>query len=177
MTNRKERRDALDECREALALLRRLDGVHLGTPATSGNIARAEAALGLEFPPSLRLYLAEMGSVTAGHTEVLGLYADEFATDYAANIVGASLLERPWGLPDYCVVVCNPGNGTRVIVDVEHGCNVRTWTPRSGELGDETDPDFGRFLLELACDTEGDEKMARFQERRRAQLARLRDGD
>lgn len=177
MTDRRERRDALDECREALALLRKLHDVHFGTPATPGNIARAEATLGLELPPSLRLYLADVGSVTAGYTEVLGLYADEFATDYAANIVGASLLERPRGLPVHCIVVSNPGDGTRVIIDVEHGCNVRTWTPRSGELGDETDPHFGRFLLELAGDAEGDEKMARFQERRRAQLARLKEGD
>lgn len=171
-----ERPDGVDDCREALALLDKLEDVHLGTPATPETIERAESILGFELPPSLKHFAATVGSATVGGREVLGLYADEIATDAAVNIVGASLLERPVGLPDRCVVVCNPGNGTRVIVDVQEDCIVRVWTPRSGERGYETHPHFGRFLLELVGDAEGDEKQERFEERRRAQLDRLNKG-
>lgn len=171
-----ERPDGADECREALALLDKLDDVHRGMPATPETIKKAESLLGFELPPSLKHFAATVGSLTVGGREVLGLYADEVATDAAVDIVGASLLERPVGLPDRCIVVGNPGNGTRVIVDVQQGCIVSVWTPRSGDRGYETHPHFGRYLLEVVRDAEGDEEQSRFEERRRAQLDRLNKG-
>lgn len=172
-----ERSDGVDDCRAALAMLGKLEDVHLGTPATPDTIARAESLLGFELPPSLKLFASEVGSLSIGGNEVLGLYRDEIAADAAVNIVGASLLERPRGLPDRCVVVGNPGNGTRVIVDVEEGGVVRVWTPRSGDRGYETYPHFGAYLLEVVSDAQAGEKEARFRERRREQLERLnRDG-
>ncbi len=171
-----ERPDAIGDCRDALAMLDKIEDVHPGTPATPANVERAESLLGFELPPSLRFFVTEIGSLTVCGREVLGLYADEVAPDVAADIVGATLLERSLGLPDHCIVVANPGNGTRVIVDMDDGGLVRVWTPRSGERGYETYPHFGRYLLEVVSDAEGDEKMARFKERRRAQLERLKNG-
>lgn len=171
-----ERADGLDDCREALAMLDKLEDVQLGTPATQETISRAESLLGFGLPPSLKHFASEVGSLSIGGNEVLGLYRDEIATDAAVNIVGASLLERSRGLPDRCVVVGNPGNGTRVIVDLDEGSIVRVWTPRSGERGYETYPHFGAYLLELVSDAAAGDKQARFAERRREQLARLNKG-
>lgn len=168
--------DGLDDCREALAMLGDLEDVHLGTPATHDTIARAESLLGFELPSSLKHFASQVGSLSVDGNEVLGLYADEIATDAAVNIVGASLVERPRGLPDRCVVVGNPGNGTRIVVDMEEGGVVRVWTPRSGERGYETYPHFGAYLLELVRDAQAGAKQARFEKRRREQLARLNKG-
>ncbi len=176
-TSRLEHPGSLDECRDAIAILDKLEDVTFGTPATPDTIERAEAALGVSLPPSLKYFAADAGTVSIAGKEILGLTGEEFSTTLAVNIVGATLLERARGLPDRSVVIHNPGDGTRYVIDLDAGGIVRVWTPRSGERGDERHPHFGRFLLELASDAEGDEKETRFKERRREQLERLNRGD
>ncbi len=153
---------ALEDYREAIQLLRRLADVHWGTPAPDETIKQAEAALGVAFPASLRAFIAEVGSCQIAHREILGIRGDAFSTEYAANVVGASLLERSWGLSPSRIVVENPGDGTRIVVDVARAGRVWKWVRRDTADHDTTwDFDsFGAMLLQAALDQAEEEGVA-----------------
>jgi hypothetical protein len=145
---------ALADYREAVQLLRRLADVRWFTPAPEATIQAAEGALALTFPPSLRAFIAEVGFCQIGGREILGLRGDSFATDAAVNVVGATLLARRSGLAAARVVVENPGDGTRLVVDTSRAGRIWVWIP--GQAADK-DPSwefdhFGALLLQAALD-------------------------
>lgn len=155
-----EGRQSLDECRDAIAALRAVRKAELGRPATADAIQRAESVLGVPLPPSLRFFVETVGRCIVGQHELLGLQGDDFAMDVAANVVGATLIERRAGLPPSCIVFENADAGGSLVVDADHGYVVRRWVPGGG-LSAQVRADFGSYLLKVALDEQEDEQETR----------------
>lgn len=149
---------SLADCQEAIKLIRTLSDTHFGQPATVDVIARAEAALGLALPPSLHHFVTVVGHCDVGHHEIFGLHGDLFEPDSGVNIVGATLLERAQGLPAWCIVFENPGDGTRLVLDAQRGYMVRRWETGGGDrLSEQERASFGAYLLMIALDQRDEE--------------------
>lgn len=147
---------ALVQCREALALLRRVPGVRFGTPSDDATIERAEQALGTAIPPSLRHFIREVGSCDANRHEVFGLNANQFNPAMGSNIVGATLNARRWGLPESCIVVETDPDGVKYVVDTAEVTScVRRWFKGAEWVEEETHASFGEYLLDVASDHDG----------------------
>ncbi|HHY84533.1 MAG TPA: SMI1/KNR4 family protein [Verrucomicrobia bacterium] len=81
-------------------------------------VARAEAVLGLTFPPSYRRFLLEMGCGDINGLEVYGLIDDEFESSTVPNGIWLTLKERrEIGLHPAYVLIGEGGDGTFYALD------------------------------------------------------------
>jgi antitoxin YobK len=81
-------------------------------------VAKAEAALGLTFPPSYRRFLLEMGCGGINGLEVYGLIDDNFERSTVPNGIWLTLDDRrAIGLHPACVIVGDGGDGTHYALD------------------------------------------------------------
>jgi hypothetical protein len=76
-------------------------------------VAKAEASLGLTFPPSYRRFLLEMGCGDINGLEVFGLINDNFENSTVPNGIWLTLNERRGiGLHPAYVLIGEGGDGT-----------------------------------------------------------------
>jgi len=88
-------------------------------PKPDDLIAKAEAALGVTFPPTYRRFLSEYGCGDIGGEEFYGLINDQFEGSSIPNAVWLVLNERSGAsLPDRYVLVCAEGDGTYCAIDI-----------------------------------------------------------
>lgn len=81
-------------------------------------VAKAEAALGVRFPPSYRRFLLELGCGHIEGVEVFGLIDDNFEASSIPNGVWLTLSERrAMGLNTAYVIVGESGDGAYYALD------------------------------------------------------------
>lgn len=118
-------------------------------------ITKAEAALGLAFPPTYRRFLKEYGCGGMAGEEFFGLIDDDFINSTVPDAIWLTLDERKTGLPESMIVIHAVGDGTYFVLDTDKKndvgeCPVVAWTPGLSSPGDEVEKiadDFGEFLL------------------------------
>jgi len=115
-------------------------------------VARAEAALGLTFPPSYRRFLLEMGCGDINGLEVFGLIDDNFANSTIPNGIWLTLHERRrLDLDPAYVFVGDAGDGAYYAIDTSNsrqdGEAQVIWLSMDGSLNDNVADSFGAFLL------------------------------
>lgn len=120
-------------------------------------VAAAEQALGVDFPPSYRAFVKELGAGGAAAREFYGITSDNFTTATIPNGIWLTLQERQdSGLPDHLIVVFDDGDGSYLALDTsrrdDSGENpVVEWIPGASGPGDDLDevaPDFGALFRE-----------------------------
>ena len=118
-------------------------------------IAAAESQLGVQFPPSYRRFIAELGTCDVAGEEFLGVYRTEASGQQLLGSVSETLDARARaGLPPNLVVIMFDGMGGLIVLDVAERDSagespVFAWHPaplddaHMERLGD----DFGSFAL------------------------------
>jgi SMI1-KNR4 cell-wall len=148
MANTNEATSATRDMLDALEKARARREMLPPTPASEELIAKAEARLGLAFPPSYRRFLAEVGVLRFASKDVFGLYSDDFDHNAAPCVVLMTLSERKFGLPPSYVVVYAVGEGTLYAIDtVDAISSVVAWRSATAPV-EFVAPNFGEFLLE-----------------------------
>jgi antitoxin YobK len=146
---------AIEDVEQALALIaeHRDEGTFAG-PADDATIERAEALLGLGFPPTYRRFLHRLGAGDIWGEEFYGIVDEELEEPLVPNGVGLALAERKAGsLPDHLLPVYGLGDGTIFGLDFSATAGdeppVVSWHG-DREAGTETEAsDFGTFLLQV----------------------------
>jgi antitoxin YobK len=105
---------SIEDVDQALALIaeHRDEGTFAG-PADDATIERAEALLGLTFPPTYRRFLRHLGAGDIWGEEFYGIVDEELEEPLVPNVVGLALAERSAGsLPVHLLPVYALGDGT-----------------------------------------------------------------
>lgn len=90
-------------------------------PKPESLVARAEAALGLRFPPSYRQFLLELGCGDVGGFEVYGVVDEDFAHSAVPDAIWLTLEERQSnGLDPRFVIIGTLGDGSYDCLDTAH---------------------------------------------------------
>jgi hypothetical protein len=147
----------MQEYEEGLALIEdELDGSDFESQPEE-RVDRAEAALGVRFPPTYRRFLKELGSGGLGSEEIYGLVNDDFDSARPPQAVGTTLeMRRDGYIPDDVVVIYGLGDGTYYglqtsSVGPDGECPVVGFVPGAQAAGEELEvvhPDFGHFFLD-----------------------------
>ncbi len=81
-------------------------------------VQKAEAALGIKFPPSYRRFLLELGCGDIGGEEFYGIIDENFESSSVPNGIWLTLDERKTGnLPSNYVLVYAGGDGSYCAID------------------------------------------------------------
>lgn len=126
-------------------------------PQPADRVSRAEAALGIDFPPTYREFLARLGCGGIGVTEFYGVVGDDFEHSSVPDAIWMTLDERKdQSVPDHFIVVGSTGDGGYYAIDTARRNRVGEspvveWWP--GLPDAENNPrviasDFGAFFLE-----------------------------
>jgi hypothetical protein len=116
-------------------------------------VSKAEAALGLIFPPTYRRFLLEKGCGDICGVEVFGLVNDNFESSSVPNGIWLTLNERrSMALSPTLVLVGECGDGTYLAIDTER-CDSNGESPVvhlsiDGRSYKPVASSFGDFLLE-----------------------------
>lgn len=87
-------------------------------PKPESLINKAEAALGLDFPPTYRRFLAEFGAGDFAGEEFYGLIDDNFESSAIPDAIWLTLNERKnRSIPDSLIIVYAVGEGTVFTLD------------------------------------------------------------
>lgn len=120
-------------------------------------IKAAEKKLGLKFPTTYRLFLAEYGAGNFGSSEIYGVIADNFEESSVPDAVWRTLVERREGdLPPNLIAIYDDGMGNLFCIDY----NVQSKDespivafylgfPPAQQPREIIATDFGEFLLNL----------------------------
>lgn len=138
---------------EARKLINDAGGGDFEGPKSDALVAKAEAALGLSFPPSYRQFLLDMGCGDIAGLEIFGVINENFQNSTVPNGVWLTLNERrSIGLDPAFVIVGDGGDGTYYAIDTRRVDDsgeapvVRLST--DGMLGEKVADSFGAYLLE-----------------------------
>jgi hypothetical protein len=126
-------------------------------PQPPERVERAERKLGVQFPPTYRRFLLELGAGGIGSQEIYGVFTDDLDIPRPPAVVGYTLeLCREGWIADDLVVVYGLGQGSfyalatgRAGPDGE--APVVGFTPGLSHASDDHEvvsPDFGCFFLE-----------------------------
>lgn len=116
-------------------------------------VAKAEAALGMTFPPSYRRFLLQMGCGDINGLEVFGLINDNFEKSTVPNGIWLTLNQRrAIGLDHGYVIIGDGGDGTYYALDTRH-VDAAGETPVvrlsvDGRYSEPVADSFGSYLLE-----------------------------
>jgi hypothetical protein len=121
-----------------------------------GRVSRAEAALGLEFPPSYKRFVTELGCGGLGSAEFYGVVGDDFEDSCVPDAIWLTLEYRRDGAPPEFIIVGNTGDGGAYAIDTaqrdaDGESPVVEWWPGFPETSDNrrvVASDFGAFFLE-----------------------------
>ncbi len=133
-------------------LLEELGGGDFEGAKPEALVAKAEAALGVVFPPSYRRFLLELGCGDINGVEFYGLVNDDFGRSTVPNGIWLTLSERrASGLDPQYVIIGDRGDGGRYaldtrIVDASRECPVVLLSINSIELERVADS-FGSYFL------------------------------
>ncbi len=123
-------------------------------PKDEGLVKAAELALGLDFPPTYRLFLSRYGTGAIFGQEIYGLIGPDFINSGIPDAIWLTLKKRKDGLRRDVVVIYELGDGTYAGLD----CSVRgldrenpviAWIPGFDDRQEQWAADFGEFLLEM----------------------------
>jgi hypothetical protein len=126
-------------------------------PATPEQIADAEAALAVTFPPSYRGFLAEFGSGSILGREIYGVVRDISAAG-PPGVVWMNLdRRRDVALPRHLIVVADLDDSSAIALDLsDHGSQgespvVRIWPgePSNTLVESQVAPSFGSFFAQF----------------------------
>jgi hypothetical protein len=126
-------------------------------PQPPERVERAERALGVQFPPTYRRFLHELGAGGVGSQEIYGVFSDDFESTGPPAAVGYTLMLRREGtIADDVIAIYDLGQGSvyglatgRAGPDGE--APVVGFTPGLSQPSDDHEvvsPDFGCFFLE-----------------------------
>lgn len=113
-------------------------------------IEKAEAVLGLRFPPTYKKFLMELGCGDVEGLEFYGIIGVDFENSSVPDAIWLTLNERESGLPSSLIIIYATGDGTYYALDtdqvsadgenpvVSYGLNGRT-----EKIAD----DYGSFML------------------------------
>ncbi|HEX4224602.1 MAG TPA: SMI1/KNR4 family protein [Pseudonocardiaceae bacterium] len=143
---------AVDSVRGLVELIRNnSDEANFSGGLSEADIARAEAELAATFPPSYRLFLAELGSCEAGGVELLGVYRTAALGDRLLGTVSETLETRAdERFPGDLLVIEYDGMGGIVsldasVRDADGEYPVVVWDP--GGSPERLADDFGTYAL------------------------------
>jgi len=112
---------SLEKYRRARELITKAGGGDFAGPRPEALVARAEAALGLRFPPSYRQFLLELGCGNVAGFEVYGVIDEDFANSSVPDAIWLTLEERRTnGLDPRFIVIGALGDGTFDCLDTAH---------------------------------------------------------
>jgi len=123
-------------------------------PKREELLQKAEKILGLNFPPTYRLFLKKFGCGGLGSLEVYGIIDEHFEKGGIPDGIWLTLDERKTGAPYNFIIIASTGYGPYYVLDTSQvnkdgECPVLLWTP--GEPPSPTERvnnDFGEFFLE-----------------------------
>jgi hypothetical protein len=115
-------------------------------------VSKAEAVLGLKFPPSYRRFLLELGCGDINGVEVFGLINDNFEKSTVPNGIWLTLNERgSINLDPAYVIVGEGGDGTYYALDSRQtdafGENPVVRLSVDGAQSEQVAKSFGEYLL------------------------------
>jgi SUKH superfamily protein len=110
----------MEKYRRALELMAKAGGGDFVGPKPESLVARAEAALGLRFPPSYRQFLLDLGAGDIGGFEVYGLIDDNFEDARVPDAIALTLQARRNGLDPRYVLIGTLGDGSHDCLDTGH---------------------------------------------------------
>jgi hypothetical protein len=115
-------------------------------------VSKAEAALGVKFPPSYRRFLLDMGCGDINGVEVFGLINDNFEKSTLPNGIWLTLAERGTiGLSPAYVIVGDGGDGTYYALDTRKadaaGENPVVRLSVDGKQSEQVAESFGSYFL------------------------------
>lgn len=112
---------SLERYRKARELIANAGQSDFEGPKPESLVARAEAALGLTFPPSYRQFLLDLGSGDVAGFEVYGLVDDDFVDSAVPDAIWLTLEERESnGLDPRFIIIGALGDGTYDCLDTAH---------------------------------------------------------
>ena len=116
-------------------------------------VSKAEAALGLKFPPSYRRFLLELGRGDIAGLEVFGLINDNFEKSTVPNGIWLTLGERrSANLNSAYVIVGDGGDGSYYALDTgradDHGESPVVILSVDGAQSQDVAESFGQYLLD-----------------------------
>ena len=118
-------------------------------------IQLAENALGIQFPPTYKLFLKNYGSGGLSGDEIYGITSNNFENSTIPNGVWVTLNERiNWELPLTHIIIASTGDGYWYILDSSQPNKEGEYPVCIYQMfGDEiyqekVNEDFGEFLLE-----------------------------
>jgi antitoxin YobK len=110
----------MEKYRRARELIAKAGGGDFAGPKPESLVARAEAALGLRFPPSYRQFLLDLGAGDIGGFEVYGLIHDDFEDARVPDAIALTLDARRSGLDRRYVLIGTLGDGSHDCLDTGH---------------------------------------------------------
>lgn len=121
-------------------------------------VAKAEAALGVKFPPSYRQFLLDFGCGGINGVEVFGLINDNFEKSTVPNGIWLTLNERrSIGLDPAYVIIGDGGDGTYYALDARqvdsYGESPVMRLSVDGKQSEKVANDFGSYLLNAVTET------------------------
>lgn len=122
-------------------------------PRNESLIGAAETALGIDFPPTYRRFLKELGCGNFGSFEIYGLIDENFQESMIPNGVWLTLTERKEAdLPLSMMIIGATGDGAYYTIDTSkpddsNECPVEIWWPGVNKLEGVVAPNFGSFFL------------------------------
>lgn len=126
-------------------------------PKAESLIVKAETALGLAFPTTYRLFLAQFGCGGIAGTEFYGVIHDDFVNSCVPDAIWLTLEERRVGnAPSHLVFVASTGDGGYFALDcsapsANGEAPVVEWWPGIGKERLIAD-DFGAYFLQYVCE-------------------------
>lgn len=109
---------SIHKYRHAYDLIERAGGGDFEGAKPESLLAKAEAALGLTFPPSYRSFLGELGCGDINGLEVFGLISDDFKNSTIPNGIWLTLdARRVISLNPAFVLISEGGDGSYYALD------------------------------------------------------------
>lgn len=110
--------NSMEDYERAIALIAQADAGDFEGPKTELLIAQVEAVLGLQFPPTYRRFLRDVGCGNIAGVEVYGLINENFDDSSVPNGIWLTLeLRRAIGLDPTYVLIGDGGDGTLHAID------------------------------------------------------------
>ena len=138
---------------KALRLIEGSDKAYFSGPKPEEWVGKAEAALGLKFPPTYRRFLREFGCGGVASEEFYGIVDDNFETGPVPDGIWLTLRNRrEFGLPHNFILVNDLGEGSRYAIDTsrvgDDGENPVVILAIGYEVFEDVAPSFGTFFYE-----------------------------
>lgn len=144
---------SIQKYQQARQLIEKAGGGDFEGSKSESLVTKAEAALGITFPPSYRCFLLEMGCGDINGLEIYGLINDNFENSTVPNGIWLTLSERrEIGLHPAYVLISEGGDGTYYGLDTRQIDNNGEATvvrlSVDGKLSEKVANSFGEYLLE-----------------------------